>query len=135
MGAIQRILANEVACKQTALDFSRPPAERKLFPNIEPDVLPGVSAEADARIRQAIVYLHERVLGRNDTLDSPEVERTFQLFAGIVSDAAENRNLGKDEIYACRQGLAGPVPDPKYTVRGWRAVVTYLLRQQEFLYE
>jgi len=135
MGAIQRILANDVACKQTALDFSRPPAERKLFPNIEPDVLPGASAEADARIRQAIVYLQQRVLGRNDTPDSPEVERTFQLFAGVVSDAAERRNLSREESYACRQGLAAPVPDPKYTVRAWRAVVTYLLRQHEFLYE
>jgi hypothetical protein len=135
MGAIQRILANDVACKQTALDFSRPPAERKLFPNIEPDVLPGASAEADARIRQAIVHLHQRVLGRNDTPDSPEVERTFQLFAGIVSDAAEHRNLSREESYACRQGLDAPVPDPQYTVRAWRAVITYLLRQHEFLYE
>ena len=135
MGAIQRILANDVACKQTALDFSRPPAERRLFPNIEPEILPGASAEADAKIRQAIVYLHQRVLGRYDVPESPEVERTFQLFAGIVSDAAEHPNHEAQESYACRQGLLAPVPDPKYTVRAWRAVVTYLLRQQEFLYE
>ncbi len=25
--------------------------------------------------------------------------------------------------------------DPDYTIRAWRAVVTYLLRQHEFLYE
>jgi len=25
--------------------------------------------------------------------------------------------------------------DPNYTVRAWRAVVTYLLRRHEFLYE
>src|SRR5678810_1227597 len=56
MGAIQRILANDVACKQTALDFSRAPADRRLFPNIEPDVVPGTSPEADAKIRQTIVH-------------------------------------------------------------------------------
>jgi len=28
-----------------------------------------------------------------------------------------------------------PVPDPDYTVRAWRGVVTYLLRQPDFLYE
>ena len=38
MGAIQRILSNDVACKHVARDFARPPAERRLFPGIEPDV-------------------------------------------------------------------------------------------------
>jgi hypothetical protein len=135
MGAIQRILANDVACKQTALDFSRAPADRKLFPNIEPDVVPGSSPEADAKIREAIVHLHQRVLGRYDTTNSPEVERTFQLFAGIVSDANSRKGWDKQENYSCRQGLLAAVPDPKYTVRAWRGVITYRLRQEEFLYE
>jgi hypothetical protein len=135
MGAIQRMLANDVACKQTALDFSRPLSDRKLFPGIEPDVIPGASPEADAKIRHAIMHLHERVLGHHDQPDSPEVERTFKLFAAIVGDAAEQKNLDKEERYNCRQGLEQPVPDPKYTVRAWRGVVTYLMRQHEFLYE
>lgn len=135
MGAIQRILANDVACRETALDFSRKPADRRLFPGIETDVVPGSSPEADAKIRNAIVYLHQRVLGRFDKVDSPEVNRSFQLFASIVNDAAELKNLEKQEIYSCRQNLLQPVPDPKYTVRAWRGVITYLLRQSEFLYE
>ncbi len=135
MGAIQRILANDVACRETALDFSRKPADRLLFPGIETDVVPGSSPEADAKIRRAIVHLHQRVLGRFDKVDSPEVTRSFQLFASIVSDAAERKNFEKQEIYSCRQNLIEPVPDPKYTVRAWRSVVTYLLRQSEFLYE
>jgi len=135
MGAIQRILANDVACKQTALDFSRKPAERRLFPNVEPDMVPGSSPEADAKVRGAIVYLHQRMLGRYDTPDSEEVDRTFQLFAGIVGDAASRKGVGTQENSSCRQGLLGPVPDPQYTVRAWRSVITYLLRQREFLYE
>ncbi len=134
MGAIQRILANDVACKHTALDFSRAPSDRRLFPHIEPDVVPG-SAEADAQIRRAIVHLHQRLLGHHDAPDSAEVTRTFDLFTGIVSDAAAKKNFEKEEIYSCRQNLVQPVPDPKYTVRAWRGVVTYLLRRQEFLYE
>ena len=134
MGAIQRILANDVACKQTALDFSRAHAERRLFPDIEPDVVPG-TPETDAKIRRTIVHLHQRVLGRDDASNSSEVDRTFQLFAGIVSDAAGRKGLDKQENYSCRQGLLAPVPDPKYTVRAWRGVLTYLLRQHEFLYE
>jgi hypothetical protein len=135
MGAIQRIMANEVACRETSLDFSRPPAQRILFPNIEPAVLPGSSPEADASIRRTIAHLHERLLGRYDAADSAEVDRTYQLFAGIVADAAAHKDAGGEENWSCRQGLLSPVPDPKYTVRAWRAVVTYLLRRPEFLYE
>jgi hypothetical protein len=98
-------------------------------------VVPGASTEADTKIRRTIVHLHERILGRYDAPDSAEVERTYQLFAGIVSDAADRKGIDKVEKYDCRQHLLAPVPDPKYTVRAWRAVVTYLLRKHEFLYE
>ena len=135
MGAIQRIMSNDVACKQVARDFARPAAERKLFPGIEPNVLPGSSADADAAIRKAIVHLHERILGRHDALDSVDVERTFKLFAGIVRDAHERKGIDKLEIYNCRQGLPAQPTDAEYTIRAWRGVVTYLLRRQEFLYE
>lgn len=135
MGAIQRMLANEVACRNVALDFSRAPNQRLLFPDIEPDVLPGTSPESDARIRRAISHLHQHVLGKYDEPKSTEVDRTFHLFSGIVADAAEQTGIDKQEIWSCRQGLERPIPDPQYTVRAWRAVVTYLLRRHEFLYE
>lgn len=134
MGAIQRILSNDVACKHVARDFARPAAERVLFPGVEPDVIPGASPEGDAAIRKAIARLHERILGRYDAPDSAEVTRTFKLLSGVVSDAAGQKGIEKREVYACRQGGA-VTDDPHYTVRGWRAVVTYLLRRSEFLYE
>ena len=87
MGSIQRILANDVACKNVVRDFARPAKERKLFPGIEPDVIPGASVDGDKKIREAIVYLHQRILGRNDAPNSAEVERTFKLFARVVADA------------------------------------------------
>ncbi len=136
MGAIQRLLADDVACRQTALDFTRAQVDRKLFPNIEPDVVPGSSPQADEKIHQAVAYLHERVLGRHDAPDSLEVERTYRLFAGVVADAVERKDIDPRETYWCGHDL--PVdrpPDPKYTIRAWRAVVTYLLRRPEFLYE
>jgi hypothetical protein len=135
MGAIQRTLANDVACQQTLRDFAREKAERRLFPGIEPDVLPGESPESDMAIRRAIVHLHSLVLGRNDAADSPEVDRTFALFAGIVNDAREQKGLDKRENYHCRHDVEGAPEDPQYTIRAWRGVVTYLLRRQEFLYE
>ena len=53
MGSIQRILANDVACKNVARDFARPAKERRLFPGIEPDVIPGASADGDATVDDA----------------------------------------------------------------------------------
>ncbi len=135
MGAIQRTMANDVACRNVAFDFSLPAEKRLLFPDIDPDILPGASPASDQRIRRTIVHLHQRVLGRDDKLDSVEVDRSFELFAGIVADAAARTDVGTEEVWSCRQGLITPVPDPHYTVRAWRGVVTYLLRLPEFLYE
>ena len=136
MGALQRALANEVACKNVALDFSREPASRRLFPKIEPDVVPGESAEADQQLSAAIIHLHELILGRYDEPGSPEVRRTFDLLAGVIGDAqARGKELESQESYFCRVSGEQRIKDPEYTYRGWRAVVTYLLRQREFLYE
>ncbi len=135
MGAIQRMLANDVACIQTIKDFMRPLADRQLFLGIEPSDVPGASPEGDLAIRRVIVHLHERILGQQDAVDSPDVERTFQLFAGIVSDAKQQTGLETREIYQCRREMPDVPPDPQYTIRAWRGVVTYLLRRPEFLYE
>ena len=81
----------------------------------------------------------ELILGRYDAPDSPDVERTLHLFANIITDAAGHKDLDTREKYDCRRDLSGELADkfldPYYTVRAWRAVVTYLLRQREFLYE
>ncbi len=139
MGAIQRTLSNDVACKHVARDFARPASERRLFPGIEPSVLPGASSEGDKAIRKAIAHLHEKILGRYDAADSAEVERTFKLFAAIVKDASEQKGLDKRENYFCRpdnrDAPGSTSDDPHYTIRAWRGVVTYLLRRSEFLYE
>lgn len=140
MGAIQRTLSNDVACKHVARDFARPAVERRLFREIEPSVVPGVSEEGDRAIRQAIAQLHTTILGRYDALDSEEVERTVRLFSGIIRDAREQKGLEPRENYYCRNERNAPgsgemAADPHYTIRAWRSVVTYLLRRPEFLYE
>jgi hypothetical protein len=137
MGAIQRIMANDIACRHVATDFSLPPEKRRLFPGIEPDIVPGNGKEADQKIRQAIVHLHELLLGRTDAADDPEVERTYELFSGIVGEAKSRKDVERVESYFCQSGreVTPRDPDPQFTIRAWRAVVTYLLRQHEFLYE
>jgi len=135
MGAIQRIMANEVACKNVPLDFSKEREQRRLFPNIETTVVPSDGPDAEKQIRQAIVFLHDHILGFDHSTDDPEVERTFQLFAGIIKDAQGREGVSGEESYFCRAQGEKRISDPNYTYRAWRGVVTYLLRQHEFLYE
>ena len=134
MGAIQRLLANDVACEHVAKDFHRMAAERRLFPSIEPDVVPGEPA-SDAAIRGAVAHLHSLLLGVDAEPTDPEVERTFDLFCGILDDAQAAGDFSENETYHCGGRDEFDTPDPHYTIRAWRGVVTYLLLQPEFLYE
>ncbi|HUR39516.1 MAG TPA: hypothetical protein VM222_08475, partial [Planctomycetota bacterium] len=137
MGAIQRILSNDVACKHVAVDFNRPAAERKLFPGIEIDVVPDGATENEAKIRRTIVHLHDHLLGRKREAGDVEVERTYKLFKAVHDEGVSKKGMTKQETYFCGS-LKEPnrrAEDPHYTVRAWRAVVTYLLRQDDFLYE
>ncbi|WP_231741871.1 DUF1592 domain-containing protein [Stieleria varia] len=138
IGALQRILANDVACKNVAADFALPAEQRLLFPNIEIDVVPDDDdPESERKIREAIVHLHWHILGREDDADSAEVAQTYELFTGIVQEAATIKSVEPRESYFCKSGdePSPRDPDPHYTLRAWRSVVTYLLRRREFLYE
>nr|MBC8290866.1 hypothetical protein [Planctomycetota bacterium] len=115
-------------------DFTRKPADRVLFRSIEPNVVPGDDPKAEAQIRATIVHLHEHLLGQQHEPDHPEVDRTYKLFTGIIADA-HAKKFDKRGSYFCERVDGKYVEDPHYTIRAWRAVVTYLLRQHDFLYE
>lgn len=135
MGAIQRIMANDMACKNVPLDFTKPASERRLFPQIELNVVPEDNPESEQQVRQAIVHLHAYLLGQQHAIDHPEVQRTYELFLGILHDSKERKGWDKQDSYFCRGADDKRVDDPQYTLRAWRGVVTYLLRQYDFLYE
>ena len=135
MGAIQRIMANDVACQHVTPDFFKKPAERRLFPGIERDVVPGTNPTDDLRIRKAIVHLHDFLLDQQHATDDPDVDRTYQMFASVLAEAAKRKDLDKRGTYHCGRINDKKVDDSHYVLRAWRAVVTYLLRRQEFLYE
>ncbi|MFO1066229.1 MAG: DUF1592 domain-containing protein [Pirellulales bacterium] len=135
MGAIQRTLANDVACRHVLQDFVKPAVERRLFRKIEPSAVPRRDAAVDTAIREQLADLHDLILGRYDSVDSEEIDRSFKLFAGLVSEAREIKGLDNREAYHCRRDLPDSPNDPEYTIRAWRGVVTYLLRRPEYLYE
>ncbi|MBL9106868.1 MAG: DUF1588 domain-containing protein [Myxococcales bacterium] len=145
MAAVAQRMAVEVACSATAFDFSRPPEERLLFPHVE---VADTHQFNEGAIRENIAYLHERVLGKADGVDSPAVDATFELFAETWSqgqknllDMSETASLG-----ACK-ALKDPLTntdlpperqisnDELYTIRSWQAVMIYLLSDYNFLYE
>ena len=70
------------------------------------------------------------MLGRYDAAIRAEVRADVRLFAGIVADAAGQKGIEQPEnLRRAGRGCSRPVPDPNYTIRAWRAVVTYLLRR------
>jgi hypothetical protein len=97
-------------------------------------VVPG-DERSNQSIRETIVRLQEKILGYDLPLDHPEVDRVFELFSGIIRDAKAMPSFEPRETYFCGGREDFQVEDPHYTVRAWRGVVTYLLRQHEFLYE
>ena len=138
MGAIQRILANDVACKHTLRDFARKPAERRLFPGIEPERrCPAPPPKPTPQIRRAIVHLHELMLGRTTPPIPRRSTRTFELFAGIVADAQERKGVEKLRELLTAGPTCPSAPRRSRTTPSapGAACVTYLLRRQEFLYE
>jgi hypothetical protein len=135
MGAIQRMLSNDVAARHTLRDFAKPPSERQFFAQVEPTDVPGETPEADAKIRATLVHLHQHILGNEERADSADIERSYELFRSIVADAKGRKGIEKVEIYHARHNVSGAPGDPHYTIRAWRGVVTYLLRRPEFLYE
>ncbi len=134
MGAVQRMMANDVACEHVAKDFRLPPAERRLFPSVELTDLPSDPA-AEGSLRKAISDLHFQLLGREDEPESNSVTETLELLREVHASAKQQTGLPTNESYFCGGREEFRSEDPLFTLRSWRAVVTYLLRQREFLYE
>jgi Protein of unknown function (DUF1588) len=154
MASVQWRMANEVSCAVTAWDFSRPTNERNLFPFVSPADVPedeqgALNAAAEPLIRQNLQYLHQRILGETLAMDSPELDRTYQLFLDTWSEgraAVKAKTEGESLTYACRARV-NPYTgaelaegeklekDTSYAVRAWSAVITYLLSDYQFLYE
>jgi hypothetical protein len=148
MAAVASRMSNEVACRMTAYDFTKPIGERTLFPLVRPDEVPesaGNEVHGSVEdIKKNIQYLHERLLGEKLALDDEEITRTYQVF---LDTWHELEKKGDDGIPWDCQGRWDPLTgedlpddqqltrDENYTVRSWLAVVTYLLGDYKFLYE
>ena len=151
---IQRRMANEVSCKVSAYDFTRPQDERFLFPwveiSYEPlDVNGFVIPQVEEGIRANLRHLVWSLWGERMELDSPELDELYTLWLDLWT-------LGREEIEAetaptalhwtCRgawnlatgQGLPSEEQityDSRFVIRAWSGVLTVLLNDPAFLYE
>ena len=155
--AIQSRMATEMACRGTALDFVSSPAERHLFPYVEPTTLPS-DDNAISLIKHNIQHLHWVLLGEQVAIGSTELEATYDLFTSVLEQG--QTLLANADQYDPRPSTAlewecrarwyrqedgrtnGDLPaelrienDSDFVIRSWTAVITYLLSDYRFIYE
>ena len=158
-------MANEVACRAVAWEFTMPASKRKLLRLVERGITPG-EADSDAKIRDNLVELLERAWGVRYSTSDPEIDALFALF----TDTREELDLKHDfnhlpfdclglwernesSVYSC--GTEGekdyvarcysfdktlPIErrittDGLFTIGAWMAVVSYVFSDVRFLYE
>lgn len=152
MANVAMRMANEVSCRATAWDFSKPQGERVLFPHVTlldvPESETGAEVPAQVEhIKQNIAHLYGQLL--DEQPDEAELARAYGLFYETWKDGSAGvatSSYPKGLPSACRarenpltgEALADGVKienDERYTVRAWMAVMTYLLSDYGFLYE
>ncbi len=98
MMAVAETHAYESACPIVIKEFALPDEDRLLFDGISRDVTP---QSGEQEIRQKLVDLHQRLLGKTYTTDSAEIDIAYQLFLDSWTDAVSNdtNNSLTDSLY------------------------------------
>jgi len=159
MANVAKRMANQMACRATPWDFSKPASERILFPLVEttmqPEDLNGFEIpSASSAIRNNIQFLVSRLWGEYLDANDPEIERIYQLYLDVWRDGQLGLQRADDDperygtgLGNCTTGDTNPVTgeeltedqrlveDPGYTVRAWMAVTNYMLSDFRFLHE
>lgn len=162
MAAVTDRMAIQMACRAVPDDFAQEAENRKLFPMVQlngkqedpmtlaPETPNGIAIPlAQQGVKEAIVHLHDRVLGEKLSVDDAEVEQTYQLFLETWNEGKQgitDMSLGEQLLQECAataefySGMSYPAErqvtnDPNYVVRAWMAVLVYNLGQFEFIFE
>lgn len=151
--ALHQRMAVEMGCRATSYDFALESEQRKLFPNIEYDMLPFDPVEETplseniAAIKTTIADLHWSLYGLTVDVNSEEVNEAYDLYYRVL---LHHRDSKPGRYLSCRaraeylaDGSQGDVfPDEQklefdsnYNVHAWTAVMVYLLSDFRFIYE
>jgi hypothetical protein len=130
IGGMMRLHAHHLSCRVAMREFWGNQAEGiTLFPHVNH------TTTDEAAVRNNIIWFHQLILGQFLEADHPEIERTYRLFADTVREGAARVAADEEDsrlIYECRAEQAAP-DDAAYVMRGWQAVLYYLLLRPEFL--
>ena len=144
----------EMGCLLPPREFGRAAGQRRLFPHVEPDLIPedetGMVLDRNAQaILQNIRHLHAILLGEQLEPGHPQLRMTWQLFVEtwregqgalrtgtVPAELPEHCRFTEDPL----TGEAIPaeeqvIEDPDYTLRAWGAVLAYMLSDWRFLYQ
>jgi hypothetical protein len=138
MSTVVERLANEMACRIVVFEFSTAAGSRALFPYVESTTTPQSDNQS---FRDNVVLLHERLFGETLATSDSEVDRTIALFEEIRAlRIAQNRgqNLSWGSNYCDApfwEDETLVTNDPDHIMRGWTAVLTYMLGDYKFLHE
>lgn len=151
--AMHQRMAVEMGCRATSYDFALESEQRKLFPNIEYDMLPFDPVEETplseniAAIKTTIADLHWSLYGLTVDVNSEEVNEAYDLYYRVLM---QYREINPGRFLSCRamreylqdgsQGDLLPEDqrlefDSSYNVQAWTAVMVYLLSDFRFIYE
>jgi mono/diheme cytochrome c family protein len=120
---IQRLLSNNV-CDIVAEDFNKNAGQRLLFPNVQTNSTPG---NAEAAIRQNLVYLHRHMWRLDVGVNDPEIDRSYQLLTELRSASQA------DNVFPPCAAVGNT--DANHMKRTWMMMILYLVGSYEFLYE
>ena len=130
IGALMRIHAHLLSCKVALKEFWGAQAPGvSLFPHVD-----HTTSDEEA-VRANLIWLHSQILGQFLEADDPEINRSYALFSTVVTEGAARVAAGQEDqrlVYDCRAEQPAP-QDPDYLIRGWQAVIHYLVLRPEFL--
>lgn len=98
MMSVAETHAYESACPIVVKEFALPDQDRLLFDGITSDITP---PNGEQEIRQKLVELHQRLLGKTYAAESTEIDITYQLFADSWVDAVNNDNNSLTDSLYC----------------------------------
>jgi len=127
MMSVAETHAYESACPIVVKEFALPDQDRLLFDGISSDITPPTGEQ---EIRQKLVDLHQRLLGKLYATDSAEIDIAYQLFVSSWEDAVNNdtNNSLTDSLYCDPRsdfnfldglGFDGPTHTEKVHALGW----------------
>ncbi len=138
-------MADQVACRVVATEFSMSRSDRKLLPRVEFSDTEEAAPEA---IRDNVRYLHDHLFAAWPGVGDEEVDAIVALFETVRADGLTRVASGETTAAMpshCRASTfldGSPIPDEAriyddsdYVARAWIAVVSTLLADYRFIHE